>query len=300
MADGNRIALIILEDVPVEIKVLLVLLVVILIFILILVTQKGGPLKTLIGIEGLELSFYQDEIPNLPKSDLIRQSFEKSIDCFNQERYNDALAFLKYALEENPAREEKTAIYNFIGLSHMTLGNLPEAEENFSNALDNAMEPLGEAIVNGNLGIVYNIKGDLDKAITHHEKSLMINEELERKESIAKDYTNLGNLYRITDNLDKAIQWYEKSLKINEELERKESIAKDYTNLGNLYSIKGEPDKAIQWYEKSLELAYPNGFLDVIKIDLPYALEIYTNQNKLDKAKELKQKFKEKYPQLEI
>ena len=72
-----------------------------------------------------------------------------------------------------------------------------------------------------------------------HEKSLAIEEALGRKEGMASQYGNLGNLYQTRGDLDRAEEMYEKSLAINEALGRKEGMASAYGNLGNLYQTRG-------------------------------------------------------------
>ncbi len=85
-------------------------------------------------------------------------------------------------------------------------------------------------------------------------KSLELHEALGRKEGMANAYGNLGNLYEIRGELDRAEEMHRKSLEIEETLGRKEGMASDYGNLGNLYEIQGELDRAEEMYRKSLDL----------------------------------------------
>ena len=71
---------------------------------------------------------------------------------------------------------------------------------------------------------------------------------------MASDYGNLGNLYQTRGELDRAEEMYQKSLAINEALGRKEGMANQYGNLGNLYQTRGELDRAEEMYQKSLVL----------------------------------------------
>jgi len=56
-------------------------------------------------------------------------------------------------------------------------------------------ESVEEAMVTGNLGVIYQTKGDLDKAEDMHNKSLDINKKLGSLEGMANDYGNLGLIY---------------------------------------------------------------------------------------------------------
>ena len=68
-----------------------------------------------------------------------------------------------------------------IGYIYYILGDLNNAEEKFNTVLQigitvNNLET--QAVAYGNLGIVYRIRGELDKAVEMYEKSLKLNEEL--------------------------------------------------------------------------------------------------------------------------
>ncbi len=52
------------------------------------------------------------------------------------------------------------------------------------------------AIAYSNLGILYQTRSDLDQAEAMCNKALALDEELGRKEGMARDYGNLGILYR--------------------------------------------------------------------------------------------------------
>ena len=52
-----------------------------------------------------------------------------------------------------------------------------------------------QAMVLGNLGLIYRTRGELDKAEEMHKKALEINEKLGRLEGMANQYGNLGSVY---------------------------------------------------------------------------------------------------------
>ena len=54
-------------------------------------------------------------------------------------------------------------------------------------------------------------RGDLGKAEEYYRKSLAINEALDKKEGIASQYGNLGVIYETRGDLDKAREAWEKS-----------------------------------------------------------------------------------------
>ena len=64
----------------------------------------------------------------------------------------------------------------------------------------------------GNLGVVYKIRGDLEKAVELHQQALKLNEEIGSKEGMAIQYGNLGNVYKLKGNITEAKRYYLMSL----------------------------------------------------------------------------------------
>lgn len=147
-------------------------------------------------------------------------------------------------------------------------------------------EPEEEAILLGNLGIVYRIRGDLGKAEEMHLKSLEINKKLGRLEVMAINYGNLGNVYFERDNLDKAEEMYLKSLEINKKLGWLEGMAINYGNLGIVYRIRSDLDKAEEMHLKSLEINGRIGHLGGMAIQHANLGFIYQERGDFKKAKE--------------
>ncbi len=106
-----------------------------------------------------------------------------------------------------------------------------------------------------NLGIIFQTKGEYDKAIELYRKSLKISEEIGDKQGIADAINNLGTFYYNKGEYDKAIELYQKRLQISEEIGDKLSIGMVSANLGNVYYDKGEFDKAIELYQKRLQIS---------------------------------------------
>ena len=71
---------------------------------------------------------------------------------------------------------------------------------------------------------------------------------------MAANYGNLGGVYQIRGNLDKAIEFHQKALRLDEELGSKEGVAIVYCNLGIVYKLQGNKTEAKRYYLKSIEL----------------------------------------------
>ena len=62
------------------------------------------------------------------------------------------------------------------------------------------------------MGVIYQTKGDLDKAEEMHLKSLEIDKKLGRLEGMAIDYANLGLIYKQRGDIGKARVYREKAV----------------------------------------------------------------------------------------
>ena len=103
----------------------------------------------------------------------------------------------------------------------------------------------------GNLGVIAQIRGDLDKAEEYYQRSLAIEEELGRKEGMASDLGNLEGLAQRRGDLARAEEYHWRALAIDEELGHKEGMAADLGNLGNVARIRGDLTKAEEYHRQS-------------------------------------------------
>ena len=179
---------------------------------------------------------------------------------------------------------------NQLAQLHVRIGNLSKAEDLYQSLTQLTDDKEWQAISYGNLGLVYQARGELDKAIEYHEKALAISEALGRKEGMANQYGNLGLVYRTRGELDKAIEYYEKALAINEALGRKEGVAIQYGNLGLVYQTRGELDKATEYHEKALAISEALSLKEGVASQYGNIGNVYQTRGELDKAIEYYEK----------
>jgi len=170
----------------------------------------------------------------------------------------DELAAIRLAEHVFAAEGKKAFVYSFINECYkplVSLGFLDAAISLTHRALvllENNLEE--QAVLLGNLGLIYRKRGDLDKAEQMFRKGLQIDEKIGRLEGIASDYGNLGLIYSTRGDLDKAEQMHLKSLEIEKKLGRLEGMASEYGSLGAVYEERGDLKKARQYWEKALEI----------------------------------------------
>jgi protein O-GlcNAc transferase len=193
-----------------------------------------------------------------------------------------ALVSYQRALELAP---DNMDAWNSLGHLYQRTGALNKAEEAYLHVLNLADgSEAFQAIAYGNLGVVYQTRGELDKAVMYYEKALAIDEALGHQEDMAIDYGNLGVVYQIRGELDKAVMYYEKALAINEAQGYQEGMANQYSNLGIVYQIRGELDKAVMYYEKALVINEAQSYQEGMAIDYGNLGIVYKTRGELDKA----------------
>ncbi|MCK4306075.1 MAG: tetratricopeptide repeat protein, partial [Candidatus Eisenbacteria sp.] len=96
-----------------------------------------------------------------------------------------------------------------------------KAEHYYRVALDQAehskrLDLVAAAL--GNMGLVYQVKGDLDVALKHHKEALKIHHAIGYRQGEAIDLGNMGLISKAKGNLDEARRCQKASLKIDREI----------------------------------------------------------------------------------
>ncbi len=147
-----------------------------------------------------------------------------------------------------------------------------------------------EAAILGNLGLIYQTKGEFDKSEQMHNKSLEIADKLGLQDVIASQYGNLGLIYQTLGELNKSEEMHNKALKIYKQMGNKQEMAMEYGNLGVVYQMNGEFDKAEQMHKKALEIAEKLGLQEIMAKQYGNLGLIYMDKGDLGKAEEMQKK----------
>lgn len=95
-------------------------------------------------------------------------------------------------------------------------------------------------IAHHNLGMYYQQRDQLEKAVWHYKKAIM------NKPGYYLSYFNLGYLLDLLNDLDGAVEYYEKAIGM------KPDFIQAYSNLGVVYQKKGLTSEAVKIFEKSV------------------------------------------------
>ena len=166
---------------------------------------------------------------------------------------------------------------------------LDQAKDMYLNVLKIKHDHLG---ANNNIGLIFNIIGEYNKAIDHFERVLLIDpnyldslynlgltfstlgenkiaiEYFEKIIKINPYYThspffNIGLIHHELGNNEKAIEYYKQSIKINP------NYAVAYGNLGLLFYQLGENNKSLDFYEQAIKIN-PNEPVFYLNLGITY------------------------------
>ncbi|MHC4518757.1 MAG: tetratricopeptide repeat protein [Planctomycetota bacterium] len=214
----------------------------------------------------------------------------------------DALAATRLP-EHVLASEGATAsIYAFVNECTDSLGNLGFLDAFISLAQRGlqAAEPgsAEQAVLLGNLGLIYHKRGELDRAEEMHKKSLEIEKRLGRLEGMAGDYANLGLIYQTRGDLDRAEEMLSKALEVHAKLGQREGMANQYANLGLVYQTRGDLDRAEKMHNKALEIEKRLGRLEGMARNYANRGAVCQTRGDLDRAEEMQKKSLEIHEKL--
>ncbi|RMX61005.1 hypothetical protein pdam_00014174, partial [Pocillopora damicornis] len=152
-------------------------------------------------------------------------------------------------------RKGEATDYGNLGTVFELLNQYDKAKEYLQKALVITTEigdRNGEASCYGNLGAVFLSLNQYDEAKEYLQKALVIRTEIGDRRGEATDYGNLGNLFESTGQYDKAREYLQKALDITTEIGDRDGEASCYGNLGNLFGSIGQYDKAKKYHQKAL------------------------------------------------
>jgi transcriptional regulator with GAF, ATPase, and Fis domain/tetratricopeptide (TPR) repeat protein len=197
---------------------------------------------------------------------------------FQESKIEDSLELAKKMLRTAEITEDKNMqawASLRIGLCLEQKGDLDQAIGHYEKSIDLLLEIGGSQRMlssnYNNLGNVYWDKGNLEKALEYHQKSLTIKEKLrddigktpdsnelnplDISKSISISQNNLGLLYEDMGDLEKAIEFFYRSLVEKEKSNDQLGIPACYNNIGEIYLKRGRLEKAIQLFEQAIETA---------------------------------------------
>ncbi len=156
------------------------------------------------------------------------------------EWYRQALALL-----DDPQSVEAARIHIRLSAAWFYQGDYEQALADGVKGYDMAQqiaEPLENAEAAINLGNVYAVQGNSDRAVAAYEEALVILQQAARQRPVLESIvlSNLASLYHDLGEWTQAVAYHERSLRLGESLGDFDGIAITCFNLGNVYTLMGD------------------------------------------------------------
>lgn len=182
----------------------------------------------------------------LVKLGLLEQSFEGGL------RYaEDALALAK----KIHYKKGEGASLNQIGNQYFAASNYPTALNFYFQGLkrrEEAGDTKGISASNGNIGNVFSQLGDIDRALSHHLKSLQFSPSTDAYGKAAA-LGNVGIDYAIRGQLDSALYYQQRAYELYNQSQSKYQYIVTLNALGGLHTKLGNYELAKSYFSLGLQ-----------------------------------------------
>lgn len=244
---------------------------------------KTGNCYVELGNEEKAISFYLKVIENYSdhkyvNNELMEIYHRRYKNSYNQEDYDRAVSYGKRQIEIYP----DCYYWNGLGLVYLDGYDLENALKVFEEAIkcdETDMYPYN------NIGFVYKIKGEFDKAYHYYQLSIE-----RRTNEDMLPYWNLATCYDITEQYEKAVETYEFIIS------KLRNPKKALEELACIYEQQGQWQKAIEQYQRIRALSEDNEMDYLTSVGFAYCCSgNYTEAHKYYKQA-LKKFSKKKEP----
>ncbi|HTQ10025.1 MAG TPA: tetratricopeptide repeat protein [Fimbriimonadaceae bacterium] len=218
--------------------------------------------------------------------------------------YDSLVGDLTAIVEHSADREDIVAqCSGNLGILFQMRGDLNEAEAMFRKALE-ISEKFGRpdtvASCYDHLGVVLKTRGDLGGAEELHRIALELNERLGQPDGMANAYANLGNVLQDRGDLAGAEAAQRSALAINKKLNRLSAMATNYSNLGITFKARGDLGQAESMYRKALAIEEELGHAEGIASDYGNLGNVLLDGGDLAGAEEMHRRALEIFERLEL
>jgi tetratricopeptide (TPR) repeat protein len=178
---------------------------------------------------------------------------------------------------------------NRYGVFLHRMGRLKQAELMYERVLNlgGRGSPKWKAIGYSNLGRVYAERGELDRAVDMHRRSLTLEKRLGRDKGIVLSHINIGVTFLTRSDEEQAARWLNKALKLARGKNYEEGVAYALLNLAAVDIERKDFPRAQQRLKEVISLAKRLGDPDLSPSALAALAEVSFHENKHQEAEAL-------------
>jgi len=178
---------------------------------------------------------------------------------------------------------------HYLGLVHRLEGQYSESLRYFESALkqfqsnsESLPSCLGPLF---NIGVIYQIVGDYDKALDYFYQELDLRKSLDILHGSGNTLNSIGITLKKMGDYAQALKVYEEALKQSIAAGDSIDLSNIYNNLGTIKELLGNYDGAFQDYRKSLTLDRKDNYQSGIASSLASISNLYLKNGQVDSAK---------------
>lgn len=205
-----------------------------------------------------------------------------------QNQPDSAIIYANQALEIAYDHNDSSAMcvaYRHLSVSYGEKREFDLSEAYFIYGLPFARTAKDSADFYADMGTVYTMSGNLQKAGKSHSIAKNIFTRISDTNNLARLITNMGVMHSHNADYYQASECFLEALEICEQINDEVSLALIYQNIGELMALQNQYDKAVGYYNSSLNLFEKlEQFPDVSAVFLNLG-QIYIEQNQWDVAK---------------
>jgi tetratricopeptide (TPR) repeat protein len=150
---------------------------------------------------------------------------------------------------------DKAAEITFSLEEYLTLHGFPQWSLELLQELElKNISDKHRAVAYHRIGTLYLDFGDYEKALSHYEKSLKIDEKQKNIKGVSSCLHQIGNIYYLKGDYDEALKQYQKAKETFEKIGDIKGVSSILHVIGLIYQEKGDYDEALKQYQKSMEI----------------------------------------------
>lgn len=170
----------------------------------------------------------------------------QAMDYYKLANFNEGLAWLHFSMGQ---------LFKHLKEYEKALNSINSSVEIYNTLSRVDGDSSGLMICYGQLGDLYRLTGDYQKALQFHNDALRMRIKSGVPVAIADGYMGVGQTYYELKEYDKAIAYIQKSQALREKEKLFAGMTSNYKFLGFIYFDMGNPAKAIQYLEQGLKHA---------------------------------------------
>jgi DNA-binding SARP family transcriptional activator/Tfp pilus assembly protein PilF len=180
--------------------------------------------------------------------------------CIAMRRYDDALGLLTQALALTRAggdKRDEGHVLNNMAVAYTSLRRFDEAVEHFdlALALHTEHDPAAVAVALNNIGYVYALTGDAERAVDHLSRALVLARQVGDEGLEAAILHGLGQAHRAGADHEKALDFLRQSLDAHQRIGDQRTMPGKMCDIGEILAMLGRYSEAVDQFDQARRLS---------------------------------------------